>query len=50
MKAIKLLILITISVFIISAKGGCSSEENKAAVVGEWQWVKMKNNVIVLRN
>lgn len=40
MKSIKLLILITLSVFIISAKGGCSQEENKAAVIGEWKWVK----------
>jgi hypothetical protein len=40
MKVIKLFILVIISFFIISAKGGCSSEENKPAVIGEWQWVK----------
>lgn len=39
MKA-KHLPLLLISLVLLSAKGGCSSEENEQAVVGEWTWVK----------
>lgn len=37
---IRILSLLLISVTLISAKGGCSSENNDQAVVGEWIWAK----------
>jgi hypothetical protein len=39
MKITKLLLLL-LSVTLLSAKGGCSSEENEQAIVGEWKWIK----------
>lgn len=33
-------LLLLLSISLLSAKGGCSSEENEQAIVGEWTWVK----------
>lgn len=33
-------LLLLLSLTLLSAKGGCSSEENEQAIVGEWTWVK----------
>ncbi len=36
----KILSLLLLSITLLSAKGGCSSEENEQAIVGEWTWVQ----------
>jgi hypothetical protein len=40
MKASQSLLLLLISLALLSAKGGCSSEESNSPVIGEWTWVK----------
>jgi hypothetical protein len=37
---LKLLPLLLISIVLLSAKGGCSSEESSNPIIGEWIWVK----------
>lgn len=37
---IRLLSLLLISITLLSAKGGCSPDQDDQAVVGEWIWVK----------
>lgn len=32
--------MLLLGITLISAKGGCSSEEDEQAIIGEWQWVK----------
>lgn len=41
MKKLNLLYLLIISVFLISAKGGCNEkDEDESLLIGEWRWVK----------
>lgn len=40
MKYITLFSFLLISTLMISAKGGCSSDSDQQAVIGEWTWVK----------